>query len=456
MARIDRDKLKQQLTQEQQLFIQNHPKSRAAFEKAKSSIFDGVPMPWMTEWPYPFPIFVKEAAGSRIIDIDSREYIDFCLGDTGAMTGHTPTASIDALIAQARKGLTSMCPTEDAAWVGEELARRFGLPFWQLAMTATDANRFCIRLARHITGRKKILVYNYCYHGTVDEAMVVLDRGIPVPRKGSIGPPVNPAETTEVVEFNDPEALEAALAPGDVACVLAEPAMTNIGIIHPDPGYHQTLRDITRRTGTLLILDETHTISAGPGGYTRRHQLEPDILTIGKPIAAGFPAAAYGFSHEVADQVRARVGRKKSSAADETGIGGTLSGNAMAMALIKATLQHVLNEAAYAYTIPLAKKFNQGVQDVIDAWNLPWIVTRLGCRTEYWFCEKPVRSGSEALAAVDDELDHYMHLGAANRSILMTPFHNMALISPETTAADVDTHTRVFGELVAAVIAAEG
>ena len=452
MSQVNRDKLKKQLKIERQIFIENHTNSKALFEKAKTSLFDGVPMPWMTEWPYPFPIFVKNASGVRITDVDGIEYIDFCLGDTGAMTGHSPKASIDALVEQARRGLTYMCPTEDAIWVGEELSRRFGLPFWQIAMTATDANRFCIRLARHITGRKKILVYNYCYHGTVDEAQIILTEGMPGPRKGNIGGPINPVETTKVVEFNDLGALEKALATEDVACVLAEPAMTNIGIIHPDPGYHEALRKITKKTGTLLILDETHTISSGVGGYTRQHNLDPDMLTIGKTIASGFPAAAYGFSSEVADLIRSRVGHKESSASDETGIGGTLSANALAIATIKATLEQVLNDNFFKYAVPLAMAFNKGVKGAIDEFGLPWTVTRLGCRTEYWFCEKPVRNGSEALAAVDDELDHYMHLSAMNRKILMTPFHNMALISTDTTQADVDLHTRVFQECVSAVI----
>jgi len=452
MSKINRHKLAKQLEVEKQLFIDRHPKSKALFKKAKSSLFDGVPMPWMVEWPYPFPVFVKEASGASITDVDGIQYVDFCLGDTGAMTGHSPQASMDALISQARKGLTFMCPTEDAIWVGEELGRRFGLPYWQLAMTATDANRFSIRLARHITGRKKILVYNYCYHGTVDEAQIVLIDGKPQTRKGNIGSPIDPIETSKVIEFNDIKALEAALAPGDVACVLAEPAMTNIGIIHPDPGYHQALREITKKTGTLLILDETHTISAGVGGYTREHSLSPDILTIGKPIASGFPAAAYGFSQEVAQLIGERVGHKESSASDETGIGGTLSANGLAVATIKATLQDVLNDAAYDHSIPLAVKFNEGVQGVIDEYNLPWTVIQLGCRTEYWFCEKPVRNGSEALAAVDNDLDHYMHLAAMNHNILMTPFHNMALISPDTSQEDVDRHTAVFRECVGEIV----
>jgi len=332
--------------------------------------------------------------------------------------------------------------------VGEELARRFGLPYWQIAMTATDANRFAIRLARQITGRKLILVFNWCYHGTVDETFITLKDGVAGPRQGNLGPAVDPAVTTRVIEFNDLGALDAALAPRDVACVLAEPVMTNIGIIHPDPGYHTALREITRRTGTLLIMDETHTICAGPGGYTRERGLQPDMLTIGKPIASGVPAAAYGFSAGVVDRIRAHTPVEDS---DTSGIGGTLSGNALALAAMRATLEHVLTPEAYARTIPLAQRFTAGVQAVIEEFRLPWIVKQLGCRAEYWFRPVPPRNGAEAAAAVDADLDRYMHLTALNRGILMTPFHNMALISPQTTEADIDDHTQVFRESVAAL-----
>jgi glutamate-1-semialdehyde 2,1-aminomutase len=342
-----------------------------------------------------------------------------------------------------------MLPTEDAIWVGEELSRRFGLPFWQMALTATDANRFAIRLARHVTGRPRILVFDWCYHGSVDETFITLRGGVPGPRSGNLGPPVDPAVTTRVVEFNDVGALEEALAARDVACVLAEPAMTNIGIVHPAPGFHEALRDATRRTGTLLILDETHTICAGPGGYTRAHGLEPDVLTLGKPIAGGVPAAVYGLSAELADRVRRSIRPEES---DTGGIGGTLAGNALSLAAMRATLAHVLTEEAYARTIPLAQRFSDGVERVLAAHRLPWHVTRLGCRAEYWFSPTPPRNGAEAAAAVDAELDRYMHLAALNRGILLTPFHNMALICPQTTEEDIDLHTRVFEESVAPLL----
>ena len=452
MATVNRSKLNEHLMAEQQQFIDDHPQSKALYEKAKISLLDGVPMPWMTEWPSPFPLFIKEASGAHFMDVDGHEYIDFCLGDTGAMTGHAPELSVKEIQDAITKGFTFMCPTENSLWVGEELARRFGLPYWQLAMTATDANRFCIRLARHVTGRPKILVFNYCYHGTVDEAHIILVDGKATPRTNNIGAPVNPKVTTKVVEFNDIDALENALTPGDVACVLAEPAMTNIGIVHPGPGYHDALREITRKTGTILIIDETHTICCGTGGYTKAHNLKPDILTIGKPIASGFPAAAYGLCSEMVDLIHAHVPQKDSSASDETGIGGTLAGNALAIVAIKATLQSVLTEEAYENMIALATRFTEGVAGVIKEFDLPWNITSLGCRTEYWFSKHQAHNGSEAAAAVDDRLDQYMHLAAMNRRILMTPFHNMALMSPKTTEQDVDDHTKVFRDSVMSII----
>jgi glutamate-1-semialdehyde 2,1-aminomutase len=342
-----------------------------------------------------------------------------------------------------------MLPTEDSIWVGKELQRRFGLPYWQVAMTATDANRFAIRLARQVTGRKLILVHNWCYHGTVDETVITLNSGIPGAKPGNIGPAIDPALTTKVVEINDVPALAAALAPGDVACVLVEPALTNIGIVLPDPGYHSALRELTRKTGTLLIIDETHTICAGPGGYTKAYGLEPDMLTIGKPIASGIPAAVYGFSREVAELIRKNTDKNTS---DTGGIGGTLAGNALALAAMRATLEHVLTDRAFEYMIELGRRFAEGVDGVIKEKGLPWHVTQLGNRAEYWFSPRPPRNGGEAAAAVDPDLDRYMHLATLNRGILMTPFHNMALMAPQAIAADIDRHTSVFRESVDALI----
>ena len=445
----DRGRLRAALGREEEQFAAARPRSRSLAEKAREHWLAGVPMHWMVRWAGSFPIFVAEASGAHFTDVDGHRYLDLCLGDTGAMTGHAPSATVEAVAVQARRGMTFMLPTEDAIWLGEELSRRFGLPFWQAALTATDANRFAIRLARHLTGRPKILVFNGCYHGTVDETFITVSGGVPRARAGNIGPPVDPPETTRVVEFNDVPALEAALAHGDVACVLAEPALTNIGIVHPEPGFHAALREATRRAGTLLVLDETHTISAGPGGMTRTLGLAPDMLTVGKPIAGGVPASVYGVTADIARRLEDSIRVDES---DTGGIGGTLAGNALSLAAMRATLEHVLTDAAYARTIPLARRFVDGVQGVIAGHALPWHVAQLGCRAEYWFRERPPRNGSEAAASIDPELDRYMHLAALNRGILMTPFHNMALICPETTADDVDLHTSVFRESVKALV----
>ena len=437
------------MEREEKRFIAERPKSAALFERARKSLLGGVPMNWMAKWAGAFPVFVAEASGAHFTDVDGHQYVDLCLGDTGAMTGHSPAAAAQAIAEQAGRGITLMLPTEDSLRVGEELARRFGLPYWQFTLTATDANRFSIRLAREITGRRRILVFNYCYHGTVDESFITLKNGVAGPRRGNIGPPVDPAVTTRVVEFNDIPALEAALAARDVACVLAEPAMTNVGIIHPDPGYHAALRDITRRTGTLLILDETHTICAGPGGYTREHNLAPDFLVLGKPVASGLPAATYGFTAEVAERIQSHMTLED---CDTGGIGGTLAGNALALAAMRATLENVLTPAAFEHMIPLAGRFTDGVAEAIREVALPWHVTRLGCRAEYLFTPHRPRNGSEAAAAMDFPLERFMHLYALNRGILLTPFHNMALMSPATTAEDVDQHTRAFREAVAELV----
>jgi glutamate-1-semialdehyde 2,1-aminomutase len=378
--------------------------------------------------------------------VDGHRYVDFCLGDTGAMTGHSPSSTVKAIEQQSRRGITLMLPSEDAIFVGEELQKRFGLPCWQFALTATDANRFSIRLARHITGRPKILVFNWCYHGSVDESFITLhENGEARARRGNIGPPVDPSVTTKVVEFNDLAALENALSAQDVACVLAEPALTNVGIVHPEPGFHDALRAITRRTGTLLIIDETHTICAGPGGYTRAENLAPDFIVFGKPIGGGVPGAAYGFTEQIAQLF---LERQSLEDCDTGGIGGTLAGNALSLAAMKATLSSVLTKEAFDRMIPLAERWSSGVQKAISEFEIPWHVTRLGCRAEYLFSSRVPKNGTEAHNAMDFELERFMHLYAMNRGILLTPFHNMALMSPQTENEDVDKHTRVFREAV--------
>ena len=446
MKTIDRYRLQSLMEREQAKFVEDRPKSKALFERARKSLLAGVPMNWMVKWAGAFPPFVREAQGAYFFDVDGHRYIDFCLGDTGAMTGHSPFATVKAVEQQARRGLTLMLPGEDALFIAEELQKRFGLSYWQFALTATDANRFSIRLARQITGRPKILVFNWCYHGTVDESLITLERdGTERPRRGNIGPPVHPSQTTRVVEFNDVAGLERGLAAGDVACVLAEPAMTNVGIVHPAPGYHRALRDLTRKYGALLIIDETHTICAGPGGMTREEKLEPDVLVFGKAIGGGVPGAAYGFAEDVAERI---VAKQELENCDVGGIGGTLAGNALSLAAMRATLEKVLTQAAFDRMISLAEGWTIGVAKAIAEAELPWHVTRLGCRAEYLFAAQPPKNGAEAHDAMDFELERFMHLYAMNRGVLLTPFHNMALMSPQTEMDDVDRHTKIFREAV--------
>jgi glutamate-1-semialdehyde 2,1-aminomutase len=448
-GKINRLQLDDLFIEEQELFVSRHPRSQEYSIRAREHLLAGVPMPWMVRWPGPFPIFVESAEGSGFVDVDGNSYVDFCLGDTGAMTGHALVQVADALAATARKGITMMLPNDDGIWVAEELARRFGLAKWQFAMTATDANRFVLRYARALSGRPKIAVMDWCYHGTVDETLVILDEhGHTVSRPGALGPPVDPQFTTVSVPFNDLEELEIALSQDDVACLLMEPALTNIGIVLPNDGYLEEVRRITRAHGVYLIIDETHTICAGPGGCTRAWSLDPDFFVIGKPIGGGMPAAVYGMSNEVAHSIEKSL---SANDIDVSGVGGTLTGNALALAAVRATLSSTLREKDFDIMIPLATRWAQGVQSVIDEYALDWSVQQLGCRAEYWFCAPP-RNGAEAARNIDHELDAYLHLYALNRGFLLTPFHNMALMSPFHNSNQVDAHTEMFRSAVKSIL----
>jgi glutamate-1-semialdehyde 2,1-aminomutase len=446
---MDRAHVERLTVAEQDRFVAEHPRSKDLFERARAVMPGGVPMSWMSKWPGPFPVFVDEATGAHFRDVDGHDYVDFCLGDTGAMTGHSPGPTVTTVRHQVGRGITAMLPTEDSVLVGEELTRRFGLPLWQFTLSATDANRHALRDARHVTGRPKVVVHDFCYHGSVDETFAALDaEGRTVSRRGNIGPPVDPSETTVVVEFNDVAGLEAALATGEVAAVLCEPALTNVGIVLPDEGYHAALRELTRRYDVLLIIDETHTLSAGPGGYTRAHDLDPDLMTMGKAIAGGIPAGAFGMTAQVADRIARSIALED---IDVGGIGGTLAGNALSLAAMRATLTEVLTDEAYGRMLPLGDRWSDGVDAGIARHGLPWHCNRLGARGEYTFTASAPRTGAEAHASGDFALEQFLHLYALNRGILLTPFHNMALMSPATTAADVDRHTEVFDDALAAL-----
>lgn len=442
---IDRDRLARLMQREEEQFRQTHPRSAALNERARGSLAAGVPMSWMAKWAGPFPVYVESASGSRFVDVDGIEYVDLCLGDTGSMTGHSPAATVKAVQDQVARGITAMLPTENGIVVAEEMTRRFGLPLWQFTLSATDANRHAIRYARMLTGRPKIAVHEWCYHGSVDETFAILsdDKSHTISRPGNIGAPVPLEVTTASVEYNDVEALERTLASGEVAALLMEPALTNIGIVLPDPGYLEACRELTRKHDVLWIIDETHTLSVGPGGWTAAHGLQPDLLTVGKPIGGGIPSGAFGMTDEVAARIAARV---KLSEIDVGGVGGTLAGNALSLAAMRATLTQVLTDEAYAVMVPLGDRWSDGVDAGIAEFDVPWHCNRLGARGEYNFSPVAPRTGREAHDAGDFEIERYLHLHALNRGILLTPFHNMALMAPTTTNADVDHHTAMFRE----------
>ena len=435
---------------EDQRFLENHKKSGELFALAKDSMPNGVPMSWMSKWPGAYPVFVEEAKGASFVDVDGNTYIDFCLGDTGSMTGHSPDATVSAIREQVGRGLSAMLPTKDAAVVSTELAKRFGVALWQFTVSATDANRHVIRYARLITKKSKIIVIDRCYHGSVDETFATLDTaGKTVSREGNIGAPIDLDKTTRVVPFNDLDAMKKALQKNDVAAILMEPAMTNVGIVLPLDGYLKAVEKLAKEFGAKLIIDETHTISVGPGGMTAQLGLQPDFLTIGKAIGGGFPTGAFGMSAEIAQAIKSQV---ELEVIDTGGVGGTLAANALSLAAMRATITKVLTEENFEKMIKLGTRWADGVEKVIEKYKLPWSVNRLGARAEYMFSAKSPKTGREAADAGDFELEQYIHLRMLNDGFLITPFHNMALISPDTTAADVDAHTQAFDKMCGELI----
>ncbi len=429
-------------------YVSLHPRSLALAGHGIAGFYQGVPMHWMRDWSMPYPFLVESAHGAVLHDVDGNEYADFCLGDTGAMFGHSPPPVVEAIERQAARGLTYMLPTEDAIAVGRLLEERFGLPHWQVATTATDANRFALRVARAVTGRPKILVFNGCYHGTVDETFVRLVDGRAVNRPGLLGQVTDLTQLARVVEFNDLAALRAALAHGDVACMIAEPVMTNSCMVLPEPGFHGELRRLTRAAGTLLLIDETHTISTGPRGYAGAHGLEPDLFVVGKPVAGGVPASVWGFTDAVAQRLDAV---RSQTPPGHSGMGTTLSANALSLAAMRATLEHVMTAEAYAHMESLAGALATGLQAVVDQYGMAWHVVRVGARVEFICAPGPLRNGSEAEAAHAPALEQALHLALLNRGCLIAPFHNMMLVSPTTTARQVESLCMAFEAAVASL-----
>lgn len=416
------------------LYASRRPRSKAMFEASLDGYFDRVPLHWMRDWPMPFPMIVSEASGSRIVDLDGNAIVDFCLGDTGSMFGHGPPQILAALANAGRSGLTTMLPSEEAAVVAPLLSQRFGLPKWQIAGSASDANRFAIRVARAVTGRSKVLVFDGCYHGAVDETLVDLVDGQTVAKASLLGQTVDLSRTTVAIPFNDSGALEAALAGREIACVIAEPVMTNCGMILPKPGFHKLLREATKATGTLLHIDETHTISTGLGGYTAVHGLDPDILVVGKPVGGGVPVAVWGMTDDVADRIGAV--RRTKDEHGHSGIGTTLSGSTLQLACLSACLRFVMTADAYAKMNRGADLIEAGLVHAIGCAGLPWHVSRVGARLEVIFSREPVRDAAEARRAASPNIEIALHLALLNSGYLLAPFHNMLLVAPTTAEAD--------------------
>jgi glutamate-1-semialdehyde 2,1-aminomutase len=444
---IDRTTIARLHAREAEFYTQRHARCAELGRASARHFLYGVPMHWMNDWGTPSPLFVQRAQGARLVCADGHEHTDFCLADTAAMFGHSPPALARALAGRLHEGLGAMLPGPDAPVAGALLAERFGLPLWQTALSATDANRFCLRWARAVTGRQRILVFDGCYHGTVDDVFV--DRELdPLgqvqvhTRASLLGQVADLTRTTRVIEFNDRAALDEALAAQDVACVIAEPVMTNVGMVLPAPGFLEHLRAACTRTGTLLILDETHTLSSGPGGYGRQHGIEPDFLVLGKAIAGGVPCAVYGFGAALGARMRAA---KDAAPAGHSGIGTTLAGNLLGMAALRATLAEVATVAAYDLMMAAAARLEAGLRAQIGARGWPWCVTRVGVRCEFQFCAPAPQNGRESRAAMDHELEAAIHLYLLNRGVLITPFHNMMLCCPETGEQDVDRMVEVFG-----------
>lgn len=448
---IDREKLANLLERERALHLSRTAVSQRLYSQA-DNLFGRVPMTWMNKWAGGYPLYVKSARGNRIVDADDNEYVDFSLGDTGAMAGHSPEATVAAVNNRiaVEGGITTMMPNADAQWVAAELTRRFGLPLWSYSLTATDANRWALRIARQVTGKDKVLAFSYCYHGAVDETLVRSGpNGEAILREGNVGPAVPISETTRVAEFNDLESVERALAHGDVAILITEPALTNIGIVLPEPGFMDGLRQLCTQYGALLLIDETHTISAGWGGCTKEWDLQPDILVIGKSIGGGIPSGAYGLSQEVANAINAA---EDSDLVDVGGVGGTLAGNVLSTAAMRATLDQVLTPAAFDHMIALATTFREGVEEVLKRYDVPWSIAQLGARAEYRFVSPGPRTGTESAAAYDADIEEYLHLYMSNRGLLLTPFHNMALMCPTTSYVDVELHTKLFDSAVSELV----
>jgi glutamate-1-semialdehyde 2,1-aminomutase len=443
------------IARETQRYLDTHPKATAEGARLKQHWLFGAPFHWMNDWASPSAMIAEDGEGAVLTDIDDNTYDDFCLGDTPGMFGHGRPEIARAIAEQARRGATFMLPTLEAADVGALLAERFGLPFWQTTLSASDANRALIRWTRAVTGKPVIVVFDGCYHGMVEDCFVELRHGQTKADAGLIGQVFDMTQTTRAVPFNDLVALEAALAQGDVAAVLAEPAMTNCGMILPEVNFWKRAQALAKKVGALLVLDETHTLSTGPGGAAKAWGLAPDALVIGKAIAGGFPAAVWGVSAALAEKIQFRsagaspanggsgstgiAGGGAGAPRGRSGIGTTLAGNAMGIAALGATLRELATPEAYETMTRTGSELGEKLWAVIKKHDLPWCVIHLGARIEVLFTPVPPRNATEMRPALaQSELNQALHLYLINRGVLIAPFHMMMLVCPSTTRQQID------------------
>ena len=368
-----------------------------------------------------------------------------------AFCGHAPSQVVEAVVKRMELGNQFLLPGEDAIAVAEHLADRYRLPQWQFTLSATQANTEVIRLAREMTGREIVLVFDGKYHGEGDATLVALEDNEVVREMGGL--PHSITGQARVIPFNDFAALEDALAPADVAVVLAEPAMTNVGFLLPEDGFHDALRRLTRDVGTLLAIDETHTLVTAYGGLSGAWGLEPDFLTIGKAIAAGVPLGAYGMSAEVASLIAPPEEARAVSGAvvDEVATGGTLFANALSMAAGRAALTEVLTEDAFERTAALGKQMADGLRAEIEKAGLRWSVAQVGAHAFYFFQPDTPRDGATSRASDNPELRALMRVFMVNRGVWESGWWLGPTVSAAHSSEDVDRYLEVFGEFLGEV-----
>ncbi len=413
---VDRERVRSLKNSEDARFAAEHPQSAALLARGRGVMPNGVPMSWQVGSYHHLPIWVADGKGARFTDVDGHTYHDFNIADMSMFCGYGPEPLVRAVADRMARGNQFLLPNEDAIVVSELLRDRFGLPKWQYTSSATHANTEAIRVARVMTGRDRVLMFDGKYHGHLDEALVELDddgRVVPEER----GVPSDTPSGTVLVQFNDPAALATALERRDIAIVLTEPAITNnIGLLMPAPGFHDELRRITRETGTLLAIDETHTQVVGPGGLTRQWGLRPDFVTIGKSVAGGLPFGAWGMTDEIAEVLVQRKGAD-GERANLVATGGTIFGNALAMAAARSVMTEILTPEAYAHTGRLGAMLASGMRASVQAHGLPWHVHHLGPRSGYTFQPVPIRNGAEGRACADEMLTRLIRAWLANRGV---------------------------------------